>query len=81
MIGQSKNVHQAEIDAACELIDFLKFNVKFMTEIYENQPISDNGMWNRIEYRPLEGFIFALTPFNFTSICANLCAAPALMGM
>ena len=80
MIGQSKNVHQAEIDAACELIDFLKFNVKFMTEIYENQPISDNGMWNRMEYRPLEGFIFALTPFNFTSICANLCAAPALMG-
>ncbi len=80
MIGQSKNVHQAEIDAACELIDFLKFNVKFMTEVYENQPISGNGTWNRIEYRPLEGFVFALTPFNFTSICANLCAAPALMG-
>ena len=80
MIGQSKNVHQAEIDAACELIDFLKFNVKFMTEIYKNQPVSENGIWNRMEYRPLEGFVFAISPFNFTSIAGNLCASPALMG-
>ena len=80
MLGQSKNVFQAEIDAACELIDFLKFNVQFMYEIYNKQPESSKGVWNRIEYRPLEGFVFAVTPFNFTSIAANLCIAPALMG-
>lgn len=80
MIAQSKNVFQAEIDAACELIDFFKFNVQFMTEIYQNQPISSPGIWNRMEYRPLEGFIYAITPFNFTSICANLSAAPVMMG-
>ncbi|MEM7162478.1 MAG: L-glutamate gamma-semialdehyde dehydrogenase [Bacteroidota bacterium] len=80
MLGQSKNVHQAEIDAACELIDFFKFNAKFMQDIYFEQPDSNPGMWNRLEYRPLEGFVFAITPFNFTSICANLCAAPAMMG-
>ena len=80
MIGQSKNIFQAEIDAACELIDFLKFNVKFMREIYTGQPDSSAGIWNKMEYRPLEGFIFAITPFNFTSIAANLCIAPALMG-
>ena len=77
MIGQSKNVMQAEIDAACELIDFFKFNVQYMSQLYKEQPDSQTGMWNRLEHRPLEGFIFALTPFNFTSICANLCAAPA----
>jgi len=80
MIAQSKNVFQAEIDAACELIDFLRFNVEFMTEIYANQPISAPGIWNRMEYRPLEGFIYAITPFNFTAIAGNLPAAPALMG-
>ena len=80
MINQSKNIFQAEIDAACELIDFLKFNVKFLTEIYSEQPESSNGIWNKMEYRPLEGFVFAITPFNFTSIAANLCVAPALMG-
>ncbi len=80
MIGQSKNAHQAEIDAACETIDFLRFNVQFMTEIFEEQPISSKGIWNRVEYRPLEGFIFAITPFNFTAIPANLPASPAMMG-
>ncbi|MGB1102103.1 MAG: L-glutamate gamma-semialdehyde dehydrogenase [Crocinitomicaceae bacterium] len=80
MLAQSKNCMQAEIDAACELIDFFKFNVAYMTRIYSDQPNSNPGMWNRLEYRPLEGFVFALTPFNFTSICANLCAAPAMMG-
>lgn len=80
MICQSKNVMQAEIDAACELIDFFRFNVQFMTQIYKDQPESLPGMWNRLEYRALEGFVFAITPFNFTSICANLCAAPAMMG-
>jgi len=80
MIAQSKNVMQAEIDAACELIDFFRFNVQFMTEIYQNQPISSPGMWNRMEYRPLEGFVYAITPFNFTSIAANLPASPAMMG-
>jgi 1-pyrroline-5-carboxylate dehydrogenase len=80
MIGQSKNAFQAEIDAACELIDFLRFNVKFLHEIYCNQPESAQGIWNKIEYRALEGFVFAITPFNFTSIAANLCIAPALMG-
>ncbi len=80
MMAQSKNVFQAEIDAACELIDFLRFNVQFMTEIYSNQPISSPGIWNRMEYRPLEGFVYAITPFNFTAIAGNLPAAPALMG-
>lgn len=80
MLAQSKNVFQAEIDAACELIDFFKFNVQYMTQIYRDQPESLPGMWNRLEYRALEGFVFAITPFNFTSICANLCAAPAMMG-
>lgn len=80
MLAQSKNVFQAEIDAACELIDFFKFNVEYITQIYKEQPDSLPGMWNRLEYRPLEGFVFAITPFNFTSICANLCAAPAMMG-
>jgi len=80
MLGQSKNAFQAEIDAACELIDFLKFNVKYMTEIYKQQPESAPGMWNRVEHRPLEGFVFALTPFNFTSIAGNLPSAPAMMG-
>ncbi len=80
MLAQSKNVFQAEIDAACELIDFFRFNVQYMTQIYREQPESLPGMWNRLEYRALEGFVFAITPFNFTSICANLCAAPAMMG-
>ncbi len=80
MLAQSKTVHQAEIDAACELADFLRFNVHFMAKIYEDQPISSNGTWNRIEYRPLEGFIYALTPFNFTAIAGNLPSAPAMMG-
>ncbi len=80
MIGQSKNVMQAEIDAACEMIDFFRFNVEFMTEVYSNQPQSSPGIWNRMEYRPLEGFTYAITPFNFTSIAANLCAAPVMMG-
>jgi 1-pyrroline-5-carboxylate dehydrogenase len=80
MVAQSKNVHQAEIDAACELIDFLRFNVQYMTEIFMEQPESSDGIWNRMEFRPLEGFVYAITPFNFTSIAANLCAAPALMG-
>ena len=76
MLGQSKTAHQAEIDAACELIDFFRFNVEFMLRIYEEQPISSPGMWNRIEYRPLEGFVFAVTPFNFTAIGGNLPSAP-----
>lgn len=80
MLAQSKNAFQAEIDAACELIDFFRYNVQYMTELYTEQPDSNPGMWNRLEHRPLEGFIFAITPFNFTSICANLCAAPAMMG-
>ena len=80
MLGQGKNVHQAEIDAACELIDFLRFNVSFMQELYMEQPISSDGVWNRMEYRPLEGFIFAITPFNFTAISGNLPAAPAMLG-
>ena len=80
MLGQSKNVFQAEIDASCELIDFLRFNVHYMTQIYKEQPESSPGIWNRLEYRPLEGFVFAITPFNFTAIAANLCAAPAMMG-
>ena len=80
MISQSKNVYQAEIDAACELIDFFKFNAEYVTKLYSEQPESAPGVWNRLEHRPLEGFVFAITPFNFTSICANLCAAPAMMG-
>ena len=80
MLAQSKNAFQAEIDAACELIDFFRYNVQYMTELYTEQPDSNPGMWNRLEHRPLEGFVFAITPFNFTSICANLCAAPAMMG-
>jgi 1-pyrroline-5-carboxylate dehydrogenase len=80
MLAQSKNVHQAEIDASCELIDFLRFNVQYMTEIFMEQPESSDGIWNRMEFRPLEGFVYAITPFNFTSIAANLCAAPAMMG-
>jgi len=80
MLAQSKNAMQAEIDAACELIDFFKMNVSFMQQVYEDQPMSSDGIWNRMEYRALEGFVFAVTPFNFTSICANLCAAPAMMG-
>ena len=80
MLNQSKTVYQAEIDSACELIDFWRFNAHFMRELYEEQPISSPGVWNRVEYRALEGFIFAVTPFNFTSICGNLPTAPALMG-
>ena len=80
MLTQSKNAFQAEIDAACEFIDFLRFNVHFMQELYAIQPESSPGIWNRLEYRPLEGFIFAITPFNFTAIAGNLSAAPALMG-
>lgn len=80
MLCQSKNVYQAEIDSACELIDFFRFNVQFMAELYAEQPLSAPGVWNRMEYRPLEGFVFALTPFNFTSIAGNLPTAPALMG-
>jgi 1-pyrroline-5-carboxylate dehydrogenase len=80
MLGQSKTVHQAEIDAAAESIDFFRFNVGFMTRIYEEQPISSQGVWNRLEYRPLEGFVFAVSPFNFTAIAANLTSSPALMG-
>jgi 1-pyrroline-5-carboxylate dehydrogenase len=79
-LGQSKNVFQAEIDAVAELCDFFRFNVYFMTEIYKDQPYSPEGTWNRVEYRPMEGFIFALTPFNFSSIAGNLPSAPALMG-
>ncbi len=80
MLGQSKTAHQAEIDAACELIDFWRFNVSYMTRIYEEQPISSPGVWNRLEYRPLEGFVFAVTPFNFTAIGGNLPTSPVLMG-
>jgi 1-pyrroline-5-carboxylate dehydrogenase len=80
MLGQSKNIYQAEIDAACELTDFLRFNVKYMTDLYKYQPYSPAGVWNRMEWRPLEGFIFALTPFNFTSIAGNLPTAPAILG-
>lgn len=81
MLGQSKNVYQAEIDSACELIDFLRFNVKYMTEIYAQQPpVSPRGIWNRTEQRPLEGFVFALTPFNFTAIAGNLPSSAAMMG-
>jgi 1-pyrroline-5-carboxylate dehydrogenase len=80
MLGQSKTVHQAEIDSACELIDFYRFNVKYLEEIYEMQPNSSPQQWNSIEWRPLEGFIFALTPFNFTSIAGNLQTSASMMG-
>lgn len=80
MLAQSKTAHQAEIDAACEFADFLRFNVQYMTDLYAQQPDSSPGMWNRLEYRPLEGFVVAITPFNFTAIAGNLPAAPALMG-
>ncbi|GAB4134676.1 MAG: L-glutamate gamma-semialdehyde dehydrogenase [Bacteroidia bacterium] len=80
MLGQSKNAFQAEIDSACEITDFLRFNVQFMTEIYSQQPYSGPGMWNRLEWRPLEGFVYALTPFNFTAIAGNLPTSCAMMG-
>jgi 1-pyrroline-5-carboxylate dehydrogenase len=80
MLGQSKTAHQAEIDAACESIDFFRFNVEFMYRVYSEQPVSSPGIWNRLEYRPLEGFVFAVSPFNFTAIAANLTSSPALMG-
>ena len=80
MLAQSKTIHQAEIDAACEFIDFLRFNVQFAEEIYNDQPYSGDGIWNRLSYRPLEGFVYAVSPFKFTAIAGNLSAAPALMG-
>ena len=80
MIGQSKNIYQAEIDAACELADFLRFNVEYMTQIYNDQPESDSSAWNRVEHRPLEGFVYAITPFNFTAIAGNLPTSAAMMG-
>ena len=80
MLGQSKNIFQAEIDSVAEFCDFLRFNVQYMAELYAEQPESAPGIWNRLEHRPLEGFIFAITPFNFTSIAGNLCAAPAMLG-
>jgi 1-pyrroline-5-carboxylate dehydrogenase len=80
MLGQSKNAFQAEIDSACEIIDFLRFNVEYMTQIYSQQPESSEGVWNRLEQRPLEGFVFALTPFNFTAIAGNLPTSAAMMG-
>jgi 1-pyrroline-5-carboxylate dehydrogenase len=80
MIGQSKNIYQAEIDSACELCDFLRFNVEYMSQIYNEQPESSEGNWNRVEYRPLEGFVYAITPFNFTAIAGNLPSSAALMG-
>jgi 1-pyrroline-5-carboxylate dehydrogenase len=80
MLGQGKNAMQAEIDSACELIDFLRFNTFYATQIYKEQPVSDPGIWNQLEYRPLEGFVFAISPFNFTAIAGNLCSAPAMMG-
>lgn len=80
MLNQSKTVHQAEIDSACELIDFFRFNAAYIEKVYSEQPESSPGVWNRLEYRPLEGFVYAITPFNFTSICGNLPTAPALMG-
>ena len=80
MLGQSKTAFQAEIDAACELIDFWRFNAAFAQELYGEQPLSDHTMWNQLDYRALEGFVYAVTPFNFTSIAGNLPTAPALMG-
>ncbi|KAI7036042.1 Delta-1-pyrroline-5-carboxylate dehydrogenase, partial [Hortaea werneckii] len=81
MLGQGKNAWQAEIDSAAELCDFFRFNVKYAQELYGQQPVHNSpGVWNRVEYRPLEGFVYAITPFNFTAIAGNLPAAPALMG-
>ena len=80
MLGQSKTVFQAEIDSACELCDFLRYNVSYADQIYRMQPENSKGIWNRMEYRPLDGFVLAITPFNFTSIGGNLLLAPALMG-
>ncbi|HEV8613709.1 MAG TPA: aldehyde dehydrogenase family protein, partial [Gemmatimonadales bacterium] len=80
MLGQSKTIFQAEIDSACEIIDFLRFNVHYAERIYAEQPISSPGVWNRMDHRPLEGFVYAITPFNFTAIGANLPTAPAIMG-
>src|SRR5690606_7428364 len=80
MLGQSKNAYQAEIDSACEIIDFLRFNVHYLSEIYKQQPISSPGMHNRVEYRPLEGFVLAVTPFNFTAIGGNLPTSAAMCG-
>ncbi|MDF0708123.1 L-glutamate gamma-semialdehyde dehydrogenase [Flagellimonas okinawensis] len=80
MIAQSKNIYQAEIDSACEIVDFLRFNVEYMSQIYSEQPESSEGVWNRVEYRPLEGFVYAITPFNFTAIAGNLPASAAMMG-
>ncbi|MGD8702531.1 MAG: L-glutamate gamma-semialdehyde dehydrogenase, partial [Desulfosarcina sp.] len=80
MLGQGKNIHQAEIDAACEMIDFLRFNAAYATQIYRQQPLSGPAEWNHLEYRPLEGFVFAVTPFNFTAISGNLPSAPAMLG-
>ena len=80
MLAQSKTIFQAEIDAACEYIDFLRFNVQYMQEIYENQPENSPGIWNRLSYRPLEGFVYAVSPFNFTAIAGNLSASVAMMG-
>ncbi len=79
MLGQTKNAYQAEIDSACELIDFLRFNVHFARQIHAEQPVSSPGVWNRLDHRPLEGVVYAVTPFNFTAIAGNL-PAPALMG-
>src|SRR5207342_3894432 len=80
MLGQSKTAIQAEIDSACELIDFWRFNVAFARQIYAEQPVSSPGIWNRTDHRPLEGFVYAITPFNFTAIAGNLPTAPAIMG-
>ena len=81
MLYQSKNVFQAEVDSDCELIDFFRFNAFYAVQIYEQQPMySSPGIWNRLEYRPLEGFVFAVTPFNFASIAGNLPSSPAIMG-
>jgi 1-pyrroline-5-carboxylate dehydrogenase len=80
VLGQSKTIFQAEIDSACEVIDFWRWNVAFAQEIYGQQPVSSAGIWNRVEHRPLEGFVFAVTPFNFTAIGANLPTSPAIMG-
>ena len=80
MLGQSKTAHQAEIDAACEAIDFFRFNARFAEQLYAEQPVSSEGIWNRLEHRPLDGFVFSISPFNFTSIAANLASSPALMG-
>ena len=80
MLGQAKTVFQSEIDAACELIDFWRFNVGYARELYAEQPINSPGVWNQLEYRPLEGFVYAVSPFNFTAIGGNLSTAPVLMG-